>query len=71
MNVYISKEPDGTLLLRARLEDGNGTVGDSVTAVEPGHMVGNATYAELLALGEGPHDFAEVLALTRSGSGTG
>lgn len=63
MKAYMSKNADGTLViaLRAQTDD---ALGDSITVVRLGEKLGAATYEQLDALGVGPVDAENILALT-------
>jgi hypothetical protein len=54
MTVYLSRS-DGILILRARFESGDGTVGDLTYEVRPGQTSLGKTYEEWKALPNGPH----------------
>lgn len=59
MTIHLSKLDDGVLLVQARLEGQDGSVGDMVREVRPGGTFAGKTYDELLALAPGAVEIAD------------
>jgi hypothetical protein len=52
MRVFLSKV-DGGVMVQARLEGGDGLLGEAAQLVRPGEAFGQFTHDELVAMGEG------------------